>query len=280
MDTVWLVGSNGLYHGAPKKVWQAVGACSFTVNGILQMPTGLVVGSDTGLWEISEGSQRWVQLHDETMTSILGLAPTSVGIGFVVASAYGVATGELDDLGVPRWSWYSDALAVNERYSNVIVADPNDPLRWVVGTEAGVLVREHGDGKWIHTSLTGRPVRGLCWALGAFWAGADGGGVWRSEDGVSWARAGGGLDETTVYSLACVGDRLLVGLEGGVAVGDGVGRWALQGPKIRARVVAAHGDMWLAGANPGGLWWSENDGQKWQKSGDFGSVRSLMVREG
>jgi hypothetical protein len=280
MDTVWLVGSNGLHHGAPKKVWQAVGACSFTVNSILQTPSGLVVGSDTGLWEISEGSQRWVQLHDETMTSILGLAPTSVGIGFVVASAYGVATAEVDDLGVPRWSWYSDDLAVNERYSNVIVADPQDPLRWVVGTEAGVLVREHGDGNWVHTSLTGRPVRGLCWALGAFWAGADGGGVWRSEDGVSWARAGSGLDATTVYSLACVGDRLLVGLEGGVAVGDGVGRWVLQGPKIRARVVAAHGDMWLAGANPGGLWWSTNQGLKWQKSGDFGSVRSLIVREG
>ena len=68
--------------------------------------------------------------------------------------------------------------------------------------------------------------------------------------------------------------------KGGVAVGDGVGRWIFQGPKIRARAVAAHGDLWLAGANPGGLWWSTNQGQKWQKSGDFGSVRSLIVREG
>ncbi|MBT3603763.1 MAG: hypothetical protein HN521_11905, partial [Candidatus Latescibacteria bacterium] len=126
----------------------------------------------------------------------------------------------------------------------------------------------------------GRPVRGLCWALGAFWAGVDDGGVWRSEDGVSWARAGGGLDDVTVYSIACTDDRLLVGLEGGIAVGDGVGRWMHQGPKIRARVVAAQGDIWLAGASPGGLWWSSDLGQRWQKTGDFASVRSIFAREG
>jgi hypothetical protein len=280
MDTVWLVGANGLNQGAPNNGWTSVGAHAFTVNGILQAESGLVVASDTGLWEIANGAKRWLQLHDETMTSALSLAAAPVGIGMVVASAYGIATGEGDRLGVPRWSWYSDDLAVNERYSNVVIADPNDPLRWLVGTEAGVLVREHSEGRWIHSSLIGRPVRGLCWALGAFWAGVDEDGVWRSEDGVSWSRAGGGLDAVTVYSLTCVGDRLLVGLEGGVAVGDGVGRWVVQGPKIRSRVVAAQGDIWLAGASPGGLWWSSDEGQRWQKTGDFVSVRSLIVREG
>jgi hypothetical protein len=280
MDTNWLVGANGLYQGAPQKEWQAIGACSFTVNGIVQTDSGLTVGSDTGVWEIASGSERWVQLHDETMTSALGLASVPVGIGIVVASAYGVATAEMDDLNVPRWTWYSDELAVNERFSNVVLVDPNHPLRWLIGTEAGVLVREHERGEWVHTSLIGRPVRGLCWALGAFWAGVDDGGVWRSEDGVSWARAGGGLDDVTVYSIACTGDRLLVGLEGGIAVGDGTGRWAYQGPKIRTRVVIAQGDIWLAGASPGGLWWSSDLGQRWQKTGDFASVRSILAREG
>ena len=280
MDTVWLVGANGLSQGAPEKAWQAIGACSFTVNAIVETEEGLVVASDTGLWQINNGSERWVQLHDETMTSALGLARVPVGIGIVVASAYGVATGEVDDLGVPRWTWHSNDLAVNERYSNVVLGDPNDPLRWVVGTEAGVLVREHSEGKWVRSSLMGKPVRGLCWALGAFWAGVDKGGVWRSEDGVVWSRAGGGLDDVTVFALTCVGDRLLVGLEGGVAVGDGVGRWTCQGPQIRTRVVASDGDVWLAGATPGGLWWSNSQGKRWQKTGGFESVRSLMKREG
>jgi hypothetical protein len=219
-------------------------------------------------------------LHDETMTSVLSLASAPIGIGILVASVYGIATGEVDGLGVPRWSWYSDELTVNERYSNVVIVDLGDPLRWVVGTEAGVIVRQHGEGRWIHSSLMGRAVRGLCWARGVFWAGVDDGGVWRSKNGIDWSRAGTGLDEATVYSLSPAGDRLLVGLEGGIAVGEVVGHWALQGPKIRTRVVSSCGDLWLAGASPGGLWWSSDQGRRWQKTGDFVSVRSLLMREG
>lgn len=280
MDTAWLVGESGLHSGAPNQPWQAIGGYSFTVNAIVQTEKGLVLASDTGLWLMPNKSERWFQLHDETMTSALGVASTPVGLGVVVASAYGVATGEFDALGVPRWTWYSDDLPVNARYSNVVMTDPNDPLRWLVGTEAGVLVYEYSAKKWIHTSLMGRPVRGLCWAHDAFWAGVDDGGVWKSEDGVTWAPAGQGLDAVTVYSIAGTKTGLIAGLEGGIAVGDGEGRWVIQGPKIRTRVVVAQGDMWLAGANPGGLWWSSDAGQRWQKTGDFRSVRAILAREG
>ncbi|MDA0709985.1 MAG: hypothetical protein O3B73_07245 [bacterium] len=279
METVWLVGAKGLSQGTAQGPWQAVGASSFSVNSILQTPQGLVVASDTGLWQIARDTKRWVQLHDEIMTSALGLASAPVGIGMVVASAYGIATGQRDALGVPRWTFYSDELAANERYSNVVIADPDDPMRWLVGTEAGVLVREHGQDRWRHSSLIGRPVRGLCWALGAFWAGVDRGGVWTSQNGVDWSRAGTGLDGVTAYAVTAASGRLLVGLEGGVAQGDGTGRWVCQGPRIRTRVVAAQGDLWLAGASPGGLWVSSDQGKRWQKTGAFVSVRSLLVGE-
>lgn len=280
MDTVWLVGANGLSCGAPQKGWASVGGQAFTANGILRTDTGLVVASDTGLWEIPNGTQQWVQLHDETMTSALGVVQAPVGIGIVVASAYGVATAQKDDLGVPRWTWYSDTLAVNERYSNVILADPKDGLRWLVGTEAGVLVREHNEDRWVYSSLMGKPVRGLCWAHESFWAGVDDGGVWKSKDGVTWLRAGKGLDDTTVFSVTGTDDGLLLGLDGGMAVGNGEERWVCQGPKMKTRVVAVDGQVWLAGANPGGLWWSENGGTRWQKTGDFVYVRSILKGEG
>ena len=67
------------------------------------------------------------------------------------------------------------------------------------------------------------PVRTLCQAHDAYWAGADQGGVWRSADGVDWKRAGLGLEHTPVYALAPADDRLIAGTEQGVALGDGVG---------------------------------------------------------
>ncbi len=279
MGSMWLVGSNGLYCGSPLEGWQAIGAYSFPVNGIAQLGKQKILAAETGFWCVPEGNGRWIQWHDETLTSVLGVVPVPVGVGVVTASAYGIATGELDNIGSPRWTWHSDGLSVNARYSNVVLVDPNNAVRWIVGTETGVLVREHGEGRWVHTSLVGHPVRALCYAAGVFWAGADGGGVWRSEDGVSWLQAGTGLKGTTVFSLAWTGDRLIAGLDGGIAVGTGEGRWIKTGPNIRVRTIGADGDLWLAGANPGGLWFSETRGKVWRKTGDFISVRTLSRQE-
>lgn len=279
MDTEWQVGASGLFVGSPGKGWKPVGAYAYPVNGIAQIEQGRVLGTETGCWCVPTGGGRWVQWHDETLTSVLGLAVAPVGVGIVAASAYGIATAQADASGMPRWIWHSDELGVNARYSNAILADPADALRWLVGTEAGVLVREHAEGRWVYTSLMDRPVRALCCAAGAFWAGTDGGGIWRSVDGVTWQRAGTGLDDATVYALAWTGDRLLAGLEGGLAVGDGAGCWTPLGPKLRVRTVGAGADVWLAGANPGGLWFSDDAGRKWRKTGEFVSVRTVAPQE-
>ncbi len=277
MSTEWLIGENGLFRGSPERGWTRVGPYAYCVNGVASVGDALVVAAETGCWRVPREG-RWVQWHDETLTSVLAVAAVPVGVGIAAASAFGLATGVSTSDGAVRWTSHSDPLPVNARYSNALLADPADPLRWIVGTEAGVLIREHAADRWHHTSLAGRPVRALCAADGAFWAGADGG-VWRSADGLTWARAGAGLDDAVVYSIAWTGDRLVVGLEGGLAVGDGESPWVRSGPALRVRTVAAAADAWLAGASPGGLWVSEDAGRRWRKSGDFVSVRTVVAEE-
>jgi ligand-binding sensor domain-containing protein len=285
MESEWLVGENGLFRGSPARGWTRAGGYPYCVNGIVRFGAGLVVGTESGCW-YAPPRGRWLQCHDETLTSVLAIAATPAESQLIAATAYGVATADASpeepppQETAPRWRWHSDDLGVNGRYSNALLVDPADDLRWLVGTEAGVLVREHGADRWLYSSLTDRPVRALCAADGAFWAGTDGGGVWRSIDGLTWNRAGAGLDDATVYSLAWTGDRLLAGLEGGLAIGDGAGFWKRFGPGLRVRTVAAGAGSWLAGASPGGLWYSDDAGGRWRKTGDFVSVRTITRREG
>ncbi|MFH1570293.1 MAG: hypothetical protein ABIL09_20035 [Gemmatimonadota bacterium] len=275
----WLIGAGGLYGETPEG-WKRLGAGSFGVTAILRRPDGVLVGVDGGLWHIPAGTDRWVQWHDETLTSVLDLAPVPSGVGAVVASAYGVATGALDDLGAPRWTGHSDALTVNHRYSNAVLVDAADPTRWIVGTEDGVMVAEGSGAGWRTASLTGHPVRALCRAADRYWAGADDGGVCTSVNGMDWARAGQGLDDVSVFSLAWTGDRFLAGTDRGVAVGDGRGRWQLGGMPLRVAAVGAADGRWLAGASPGGLWESRDAGATWRHTGDFQWVRVVVAPEG
>ena len=278
MKSEWLVGASGLFYGTHGGGWSKVGLAAFPSNAILCRKSGVVVGTEGGLWQVQ--GERWIQWHDETMTLVLGLVAADVGLGVVVASAYGIATGSLDENDVPRWQWHSDDLKVNARYSNVVVVDPNDGKRWLVGTEAGVWVCEDRGKRWTESSLVDCSVRALIWDHDSFWAGADCGGIWQSEDGVDWKSVGAGLEKTPVYSLAFAGDRLVAGTEQGIVMGDGVGHWSFVGPAVRMCAVNASDSVWLAGASPGGLWFSENLGGSWQKTGDFNRVQVIVPAEG
>lgn len=278
VDTGWLIGTRGLYGETPDG-WERIGAGAFGVTAILRTPEGPLVGSEAGLWQIPTGTDRWVQWHDETLTLVQALTPVPGGVGVAAASGYGVATGELDRLGAPRWQWHSDALSINCRYTNDLLVDPARDGRWLAATEGGVLLSENSGTDWTATSLRGVPVRTLCHADGAFWAGADEGGVWRSPDGRDWTRAGQGLEHLPVFSLTWAGDRLIAGTGRGVAQGDGRGSWVLGGAPLRVAAVAAARGRWLAGANPGGLWVSEDAGDTWQKTGTLDFVRVIETPE-
>lgn len=285
MEKMWLAGSShGLFCSRDGVAWEQAGAYAYRIPSIVRAGGRVCAGSGNGLWEVRKAPAPWVQLHDETLTEVLDLAFVPGDPGVVAASAYGVALGVREDAGVVRWRWKSDRLAVNERYANAIAVDPEHPGRWLVGTEAGVLVAEADGARWTHTGLAGCPVRALCRAMDAWWAGTDGRGIWRSPDGLSWRRGGRGLDDGTVFALCETRGRLLAGTLSGVAVGDGQGRWQAVGPRALVAAVAAHPeepDRWAAGAVPGGLWTTEDGGRSWRHAPQVPpSVEAVLAPEG
>ena len=280
----WLVGSGGLYWSGDTATWQTSGDYQFRVTSLVRQQDRVCVGTTCGVWAVQADSARWIQLNDETVTEVLDLAVVSGDPGVVVASAYGLAVGCRDELGAVRWAERTAGLEVRERYANAIAIDPADPGRWLVGTEAGVLVAEDDARKWSHTGLLGTPVRTIVHRLGSWWAGTDTRGMWQSRDGLSWRRAGRGLDSGTVVSLGEAGGRLLGGTTEGVVIGDGTGHWVRKGPRA---LVAAIGvdpvdaDHWLIGAVPGGLWSTADGGDSWRYRPDLpGRVETILPPEG
>ena len=279
----WLVGAGGLWNSPDGMTWQQVGEHSFHVTSILRTDERICVGTGGGVWEVT-ADDRWLQLHDETLTEVLDLDVIAGDPGLVVASAYGVAVGGPDELGAIRWSALNDGMAVDERFANVIVVDPDDVCRWLVGTEAGLLIAEDSGRRWTHSSLVGTPVRGLCHALGEWWAGADDRGLWRSADGLSWRPAGRGLDGTTVFAVTETGGRLLAATTAGAIVGDGDGAWQHVGPTGHVGAVAAHPrdqDCWMIGLQPGGLWVTRDGGRLWRHAPQLpGRISAILAPEG
>lgn len=276
----WLIGAAGLFWHDGERGWDRRGGYSFRVTAIIRAADRVLVSTGNGLWQAPRTGDVWTQLHDETLTEVLAIAALPGDPGVVAASAYGVATGARDELGAVRWTSCSDPLRVNERFSNAILVDPTEASRWLVGTEAGVLVAAESGRQWQRSNLLDRPVRALCHHDERFWAGADDGGVWASSDGLTWERAGRGLDDDTVFALSVSDGRLLAGTERGVASGDGRGAWRMSAPQMRVSAIAAHPEdsaYWMAGAYPGGLWFTDDAGETWQQHAGFGVVEAIVA---
>jgi hypothetical protein len=274
----WLIGTKGgLFQGAPGGQWSRLGGYEYRITSIARRQGRIFVGAGSGLWEAVPGSA-WIQLHDETLTEVLDIAPIDGDPGLVAASAYGVATAARDELGAARWSFWSDGLRVNERFSNAVLV--MDQTRWLVGTEGGVVLAADGGKRWEHTDLQGCAVRGLCAAHGAYWAGTDERGIWRSEDGLHWEAAGTGLSDGTVFALAAAGDGLVAGTLNGVVWGDGRGHWQSTGPSMLMAAVGvdpADPELWLAGADPGGLWLTRDGGSTWNQQRDMPAAMEAIL---
>lgn len=109
----------------------------------------------------------------------------------------------------------------------------------VLAGSAGGLVRaERAGGAWsVERVLDGRDVRGLAADAGTLYAGTDGTGVWRSDDGGRTWR-GAGLEEQGIRSLA-----------------------------------AAHGRVY-AGTKPARVWVTHSGGARWEALAPFPRWRS------
>ena len=280
---LWLAGGGGLHWSRDGKSWTQNEEYRFRVTSIARAGGRICVGANTGLWGVAEDSSQWTQIHDETVTEVLDLGVIPGDPGVVVASAYGVAVGARDERGAVRWTERTAGLAVNERYTNAIAVDPDDNARWLVGTEAGLLVSENQGETWTHSGLMGVSVGAILRGLGAWWAGTAGRGIWRSQDGLSWRRAGRGLDEGTVYALAESDGRVVAGTLEGAALGDGEGQWVRSGPRAMVGAVGVdpgEPSHWLIGAVPGGLWVTSDSGARWRNvPGLPASIEAIVAPE-
>jgi hypothetical protein len=278
----WLIGSRGVYRGRPGAAWRRVGSHEYGISSLIRQPNRLVAGaaSGSGLWEWLVPEQVWRQLHDETLTEVLTVAAIEGDPGVVAGAPFGLAVARRDACGAARWTSLSEALRVTERYTNAIMVDPVSPARWLVGSEAGVLIFHSHDGRWERTSLTGTPVRALAFMDGIYRAGTDDRGIWKSCDGLRWDPDGHTPDGGAVYQIVGQGEHLMAATQHGVAVGDGRGRWFRSGPRMLFAALAAHPDepsLWLAGGTPGGLWYTENNGGTWRQIPGFSHVRAILA---
>ena len=130
------------------------------------------MSANHGLYSWASSAGRWTQLQDETLTEILAIAPLSGDPGVLAGCPYGVATAHRDELGAARWTFYLDHLSPDERYTNALLIDPNDESRWLVGSEAGLIVYSQAGAKTARSDLFDTPVRALHYAQNGFWAGS------------------------------------------------------------------------------------------------------------
>ena len=180
----WVVGGSGLAHSG---LHNAVGSGLYTATTlddpftrlghsqltsffVVRQAQRLAIGANHGLWEWRRDEARYVQLHDETLTEVLGLAAVPGDPGLVIACSYGIATAYRDELGAARWTFHSDSPVPDERFANTLYIDPAHPDQWLVGTEAGVFIYSATDHHWQTSDLNGPPVRALCSARGRLWA--------------------------------------------------------------------------------------------------------------
>lgn len=277
----WLIGADGVYRGVPMGAWQRLGDFNFKTNTLRAEERRIVVGVHCGVYELSPVGGQWRQLHDETVTEVLTFAACEGDPGVLIGSPYGVASARIDERGAARWTFYAEGLRVNERFTNVI-ARTGTPGRYLLGTEAGVLVFDMSTGTFDRTSLTGFPVRTIIYAFGRYYAGTDGHGVWVSDDCEVWHPAGTGIDHETVISLSCDGESLIAGTDHGVMARTGLGHWRRLGPSVLVSAVAADpvgAGRWLVGTMPAGLWWTEDAGRTWRQTGAFGNVGAIVPPE-
>ena len=282
----WLAGTAlGLYSSGTDGGWHPAGRYEFKVTCIVRVGGEAIVGSEGGLWEAPGAGADWLQLHDEVLTLVQDLSPVPGDPGVLAATAYGVHRAARDDLGALRWKNCAPTLdgapQLDDCFSTAIHVDPDNPSRWYVGTEAGLLIAEDEGRDWRRTDIRGTAVRALACGGGRLWAGTDTRGLLVSSDGDGWKPVGEGLEGIPIFDIAHTdsGD-VLVGTEEGVMAGDGANRWHRLGPPIRAAAVAAatSGEkLWLAGGSPGGLWLSEDRGSHWrQAAGLPHSVEALV----
>jgi uncharacterized repeat protein (TIGR01451 family) len=188
---------------------------------------------------------------------------------------------------IPPGSLYGDVWqaaggltdAITLRSGLSVVSDPGAPGRVFLGSGEGIFVSHDDGGSYSPTALTTGEIDALAIdpASDALFAGARGGGLWRSTDGGgSFEEADSGLPSATIYALATTGAgdarALLAGTDDGVYRSVDAGEHWIASPLASTFVdaiavdptdpstvyAAACGDgPQLSVSHDGGLTWSD-----------------------
>lgn len=278
----WLVATqSGIWMGRPGEGWSASGPYEHSLNCLTRHAGGLVAGADGGLWFVAPGDLRWRQLHDEILTVVEAVVSTGDEMtDLVAATGYGVHLPQADAHQALRWKNHSSALtSPSVRFSTALHS--LDPQTWLVGTEAGLFVAHERGDHWAPTAVSGTAVRALLSTDAGLLAGTDAGDIWQSANGRDWTHHSRIDRAPGILSLAdgkngC----LLAGSTRGVIVFDGA--WHATGPVLPMAAIAMDDrwpSTWVAGAAPGGLWWT-TDGDNWQQVANTPkAIRHLLPPE-
>lgn len=170
-----------------------------------------------------------------------------------------------DDSGV-TWREGTVIPGPSRRVLDLIVRDGT----LYAGTDGGGLLRSDDNARtWerVDVGRGSRRVRSLTQADGALFAGLDSGGVLRSSNGGrTWVALDEGLPKgAQVFDLAEMGGAVFAGLysKGLYRLDGPEGRWRRTGEVLPLALVAV-GDTLVAGHNPGGIFWSSDQGQSWR----------------
>jgi hypothetical protein len=138
------------------------------------------------------------------------------------------------------------------------------------GTDRSGLLVSHDRGlTWTaHAGLSSKKIRCLLADQGKVYVGTDSEGVFVSSDGAaSWTPMRQGLPEhAQLFAMSAVAGRLYAALysKGLYAWNEQQQHWTKAGA-VSPLALATVGDTLIAGHNPGGLFWSDDQGATWSQ---------------
>lgn len=271
----------GLGSSQARADWvNASGPLAARVTALDAVPNSLFAATDGAGVLLSTGLTSWLPLN-------LGL--TNTHVSGVTRSAHltnHLAVGTLGGGVFSSWNngglWWSSSLGLTNPTVRVMasVADSYVGTVYFVGTDSGVFRANALPLFWraVNTGLTQRTIRALAFffegsdendGIGAndLLAGTNGGGVFRSDDGVSWWPKNVGLTNPFVTALAASSSYAVTfaGTAGGGVFRstDAWGGWTeINGglTNLSITTLATSGSTVFAGTTGGGVFVAKNDG--------------------
>jgi Secretion system C-terminal sorting domain len=220
------------------------------------------VGTSWGVFLSTNNGGMWnkTALMD---TSIFSLAvfPAGTGNSNVYAGTSVGAFRSTDE----GSTWTPLSLAKTEVWSFALISNDSGSASLFAASDSGVYLSSDNGEHWIQTSLKDTVVDALAVLDTVIYAGAYGGGIYRSNDlGVTWRQIDSCLTTTFINALIPSGNYLIAGTvsHGAFRSSDGGENWAVSDSGMKSSEVmsvSALGDSLFAGTTGGAFLLANHD---------------------